>query len=114
MLAQGTAQQSPVSRSRHGLPDVSANSQIRRGKVERRALSLIGRGGAEELGELVELRGCDVGDGPVCDPLLEPAIHVVSIYRARRPDGVPIPSGIGSIRKPTAGTGLKTATKPIG
>src|SRR6266566_9988385 len=47
------------------------------------ALSLIGRRGAEQLREFVEVRGRDVGDGPVCDPVLDPAIHVISVHRAR-------------------------------
>ena len=52
-------------------------------RAESGALSLIGRCGAEQLRELVEVRGRDVGDGPVCDPVLHPAIHVISVDRAR-------------------------------
>src|SRR5712671_1356919 len=51
-------------------------------RVGPRALSLIGRRGAKQLRELVEVRGRDVGDSPVCDPVLDPTIHVISVHRA--------------------------------
>src|SRR5450631_2681335 len=40
------------------------------GKSIRGVPSLVRRGGAEQSDELVEVRGCDVGDGPVCDAAL--------------------------------------------
>jgi hypothetical protein len=62
LLVQGRAQQS----SRHGMPERLATPSSR--KAEACALSLIGRGGAEQLRELVEVRGRDIGDGQYGNP----------------------------------------------